>query len=188
MTWHGYTCNAPELPYNKTEDAFYICLRACCEQVLFLAASVCASVRTKSQKLLIRNWCNLVGLWIMMNAGGGWKLVTFDLGLDLESYSRTYLRYNFWLLWSSKFVFDAEIRLENIYVTIQFQGHRAKIKVTAGKNGCAQVCAPLGHCLIQSCFTALFYMRDETQNSEEEQVKRKSLQEAQLSLTNCPTL
>jgi len=37
-----------------------------------------------------------------------------------------------------------EIRLENIYVSIQFQGHRAKLKVAAAINGSAQVCAPLG--------------------------------------------
>jgi len=53
----------------------------CCEQVLFFVASVCVSVRTKSRKLLIRNWCNLVGVCPMVNARSGWKLVTFDLEL-----------------------------------------------------------------------------------------------------------
>jgi len=51
---------------------------SCWEQVLFLAASVCVSFRTKSQKLLIGNWCNLVGMCPMVNARSGWKLVTFD--------------------------------------------------------------------------------------------------------------
>jgi len=43
--------------------------------------------------------------------------------------------------------FGAEIRLENIYVPMQFQGHGAKVKVMTAKNGCTQVCAPLGHSL-----------------------------------------
>jgi len=40
-----------------------------------------------------------------------------------------------------------EIGLKNVYVPIQFQGHRAKVKVMAAKNGRAQVCAPLEHSL-----------------------------------------
>jgi len=62
---------------------YYLC--ACCEQVLFLAASLCESVRlsvrTKSQKLLIINRCNLVGMCPMVNARSASKLVTFDLDL-----------------------------------------------------------------------------------------------------------
>jgi len=45
-------------------------LRACCEQVLFLATSVCLSVSLvyesvsrKYWKLLVRNWCNLIGIY-----------------------------------------------------------------------------------------------------------------------------
>jgi len=49
------------------------------KQVLFLVASV--SVHTKSRKLLIRNWCNLVGICPMVSARSGWKLMTFDLDL-----------------------------------------------------------------------------------------------------------
>jgi len=51
-------------------------LLSCCEQVLFLAASVCASVRKKSRKLglLIRNWCNLV--WICAVSFKLFKLAT----------------------------------------------------------------------------------------------------------------
>jgi len=45
---------------------------------IVLAASVCALVClhkiSKGQKLLIRNWCNLVGIWNMGNAGSDWKL------------------------------------------------------------------------------------------------------------------
>jgi len=37
------------------------------------------SVRTKSRKLLIRNWRNLVGICPMVNTGSGSKLATFDL-------------------------------------------------------------------------------------------------------------
>jgi len=47
---------------------------------------VYVSVRTISRKLLIRNWCNLVGTCPTENARSGWKLVTFDL----ESYFRTF--------------------------------------------------------------------------------------------------
>jgi len=72
-------------------------LRACCEQVLFLAtfvsfvcASVCLFVRTKSQKLLIRNWRNFVGICPLVNARSVWKFVIFDLDLDFESYFRTF--------------------------------------------------------------------------------------------------
>jgi len=41
--------------------------------------SVCLSVNTKSRKLLIGNWCNLVRICPMVNARSDWKLVTFDL-------------------------------------------------------------------------------------------------------------
>jgi len=61
---------------------------------IVLAASVCRSVCASvcpqtSRKLLIRNWCNLVGMSTMMNARSDWKLVTFDLDLwpwELFSY------------------------------------------------------------------------------------------------------
>jgi len=44
---------------------------------IVLVASVC----TKFRKLLIANWCNLVGICPVMNATGCSKLVTFDLWL-----------------------------------------------------------------------------------------------------------
>jgi len=37
------------------------------------------------------------------------------------------------MVWPSNFVFGTEIHLENIYVPVQFQGHRANFKVMAGK-------------------------------------------------------
>jgi len=40
---------------------------------------VCASVRTKSRKLLNGNWCNLVEICHTVNARSVWNLVTFDL-------------------------------------------------------------------------------------------------------------
>jgi len=55
-----------------------VCLTVC--------VSVClCAVRTNSRKLLIRNWCNLVGICLMVNARSNWKLVTFD-----ESYIRIF--------------------------------------------------------------------------------------------------
>jgi len=61
-----------------------ICAHAASEYC-FLAASVCLSVcvtvRTISQKLLIRNWCNLVWICPMVNAKSTWRLMTFDLDL-----------------------------------------------------------------------------------------------------------
>jgi len=55
----------------------------CCKQVLFLA-SVCASVRTKSRKVLIRNRCRpkLVGICLyarrwMLDMIGSWRHLTF---------------------------------------------------------------------------------------------------------------
>jgi len=53
----------------------------CCEQVLFLAASVCLFVRTKSRKLPIRDRCNLVWMCPKVNAKSVSKLVTLDLDL-----------------------------------------------------------------------------------------------------------
>jgi len=49
----------------------------CWIQVLFMAAAVHLS--TQSRKLPIGNWYNLVGTCHKVNAGSGWKLVTFDL-------------------------------------------------------------------------------------------------------------
>jgi len=95
------------------------CLRECCEQVLFLAASVCesmslsasmwvyASVRKKSRKLL-------VGICPMEHAKSGWMFVTFDLWLwELFSYFFN-SGYIFWMAWPSNFIFSLETRLQNI--------------------------------------------------------------------------
>jgi len=51
----------------------------CRHLCLCICASVCVSVCTKSWKLLIRNWCNLVGICPMVKARSVWKLVIFDL-------------------------------------------------------------------------------------------------------------
>jgi len=56
-----------------------------------LSVCICLSVRTKSRKLLVRNLCNLVRICPMVNAKSGWKLVTLDFDLDLDSYFRIFL-------------------------------------------------------------------------------------------------
>jgi len=50
--------------YSNTHRLCLPARQLCWKQVLFWAASVCvcAAVRIKSQKLLIVNWCNLVGI------------------------------------------------------------------------------------------------------------------------------
>jgi len=112
------------------------------EQILFWRRlSVCLSVRPcvrlavcrKSRKLLIRNCCNLVRIWTTVNTKSGWKLVTFDL--DLVSCFPINLSDR---VWPSNFIFGVEMRFDIIYVLMQFQDHRAKIKVTQQKkhNAC----------------------------------------------------
>jgi len=116
---------------------------------------MCLSVRTKSRKLLIRNWRSLkkYAPWWMLEVVGSWWHLTFDL----ESYLLTYLNYNFWTAWHRNFVFCMLLRLENIYVPIPFQVHGAKVTVRAAENGQARVC---GHSLsffdlLQFSFTFL---------------------------------
>jgi len=93
-------------------------LRACCKQVLFLTASVCASVsvRTKFRKLLVRNWCNLVEICPMVNARSALKLMTFDLDLWLwELFSYVFNSdYIFWMAWPSNFIFSLKTHFQNI--------------------------------------------------------------------------
>jgi len=71
----------------------------CCEQVLFLMASLSLSVHLsvcrKSRKLVIRNWCNLVGICPMVNIRSGSKLVTFDL--ELFSYFFVFLQFRLYI-------------------------------------------------------------------------------------------
>jgi len=43
-----------------------------------------------------------------------------------------------------------QLRLEKIYIPIPFQGHEVNVKVTAAKNGRAQVCLFIGRSLIQN--------------------------------------
>jgi len=61
-------------------------MRQLWKQVSFLAACVCVFVYVR---LLITNWCNLVGIWAMVNAKRWRNLATFDLNLwswELFSY------------------------------------------------------------------------------------------------------
>jgi len=98
---------------------------------MYRFAGVCVSVRTKSRKLLIRNWCSLVGICPVVNAGSDWKLVTFDL--DLESYFRFFpsTGYTFRMALPSNFIFSMMIHYQNIYLGhgsvskswVQGQGH-----------------------------------------------------------------
>jgi len=48
---------------------------------LWVYKSVCLSVCRKSRKLLVGNWCNMVGICSLVNARSAWKLITFDLDL-----------------------------------------------------------------------------------------------------------
>jgi len=76
-----------------------------------------------------------------VNARGGWKLVTFDLDLwPWELFS--YLFNLFQKAWPSNLVLCMEVRLENIYVPVQFQGQSAKVKVTAAKRRRTGLCSP----------------------------------------------
>jgi len=51
----------------------------CCEQVLFLAASVRLSVRINLENYWNENWCSSVGICPKVNARSGWKLMIFVL-------------------------------------------------------------------------------------------------------------
>jgi len=53
------------------------------------------------------------------------------------------------MAWPSHFVFGVETRLENIYVPVQFQGHKAKDKVIAAKKR-PRANLSFGHSLIAS--------------------------------------
>jgi len=66
-----------------------------------------------------------------------------------ELFSYLFKLYNITFDWQpSSFVFSVKMRFENIYVQVQFQGHRAIVKVTAAKTGNVQNCAPFEHSLI----------------------------------------
>jgi len=77
----------------------YLC-QLCRKWMLFLAESVCVFLFlcTKSRKLLLGYWCNLVEICPMVNARSDWKLVAFDLGLWIESYFRIFLIHVLYLL------------------------------------------------------------------------------------------
>jgi len=106
------------------------------------------SVRTPSRKLLIRNWCNSVGIWNTASARSVWKMMTFDNDL--------------WP-WEIIFIFFAtrattiqwldlaiSFSVWRCIFTISISLLRAKVTGTmsrswqAVKNGYAQVCRPVG--------------------------------------------
>jgi len=91
----------PSLAYVYPR-ASYVASRYCFWRRLCVYLCVCASVHTKSRKLLIRNchWCNLVAICPILNARSGWKLMTFDLdlwGFDLELFSYFFI-YHIYLI------------------------------------------------------------------------------------------
>jgi len=97
----------------------------CCEQVLFLAASVClrvcASVLRKSRKLLVENRCNLAGICPMGNARNGWKLVTFDLDSHFHIFLIQAIPVEWLYLATSFFVWRYIFKISRSWV--QGQGH-----------------------------------------------------------------
>jgi len=96
-----------------TRYLFCSLLPACKLRAGIVFAGICVSVCTMSQKLLIRNWCNLVGICPMVNARGGWKLVSFDLGLwhwELFSYFSS-SGYTSQTVWPNNFTFSMVMHL-----------------------------------------------------------------------------
>jgi len=72
--WHDWSsCHFSSLIFTCVNTATRYCF---CQRLW-----VCASVCRKSWNRLIGNWCNLVGICLIENAGSDWKLVTFDLDL-----------------------------------------------------------------------------------------------------------
>jgi len=96
----------------------FICAHGASRYCFRRRPSVCVSVRAKSRKLPVANWCNLVGICPMVNARGVWKFVTFDLDfeVDLESCFRIFSSQTIPLQWLdrstySNFVFGVRIHL-----------------------------------------------------------------------------
>jgi len=78
---------------------------------------VCVSVRRKSRKLLVGNWCNLVGICLMVNARINWKLVTFDLDLwpwEFFFFFFSSVYYNLRMALPRNIIYGTEIHLKNI--------------------------------------------------------------------------
>jgi len=66
-----------------------ICAHAATSYCFWRRLCVCLSVCSKSRKLLVRNWCNLIETCPMVNARSVWNVVTFDPDLwpwELFSY------------------------------------------------------------------------------------------------------
>jgi len=117
-------------------------LPACMLETGIVFGGVCLcvrlSVRTKSRKLLIRNWCNLVEICPMVNARGGSKLVTFDFDLwswELFSY---FLNSGYILHLATSFsVCRYFFRISRLWFSFKVNG--SKIKVIAAKNCCGLI-------------------------------------------------
>jgi len=71
----------------------------------------------------------------MVSARSVWKLVTFDLDLDLENYFCILLIQTISFEWFDVATLVSVWRghLQNIYVVVHFQGHCFKIKGTRAK-------------------------------------------------------
>jgi len=108
--------SASSLATNATNEKLFTCMHAVSRYWFWRRLCVCLSVRRKSRILLIRNWCNLVGMCLMANARSDWKLVTFDLDLwpwELFSYFSS-SGYIFRMALPSNFISGMVIQLPNV--------------------------------------------------------------------------
>jgi len=127
--------------------------RACCEHVLFLAASVsCLSQRTKSQKLLIAYRCNLIGICPMENAR--W-LEVGDIWLRPLTWRAILISFLIqaipfkWLYLATSFSVQNETYIFRICKSPSSFKVMDLISMPLSQTGgSAQVCDPLGHILI----------------------------------------
>jgi len=140
-----------------------------------VSGGVCLSVCTTSQKLLIRNWCKLAGIYCMVNTmpvthvqvnlynklvqktciSSDWKFVTFDL----ESYFRmfsftihissTVTSFKYLNLATACLAWKHIFRISKSPSSFKVIGLISKSK--QWKNSHVQICAPLGHSLIAAC-------------------------------------
>jgi len=91
-----------------------------------LAASVCLSVRTKSQTLLVINSCNLVAISFMVNAGSSWKLITFDLQSHVRIISIQAIAFE-WLVLATLFlVWRYILRISKSHLSFKVMGQRSR--------------------------------------------------------------
>jgi len=111
--------------------------------------SICLSVCTKSPKLLIRNWCNLVGICPTVNARSGSKMVTFDL--ELESYFRTFSSQAIYSEWLNPPATSSSFWRYIFRISRSRSSFKIMELISRLQNSCsAKVCAPLWNSLIHS--------------------------------------